>query len=49
MLTAHINDHAARLRPFELAGDAFGELNEARHPNATPHARGACKRTSTER
>src|SRR3954447_13097047 len=41
MLTAHINDHAARLRSFELAGDAFGEINEARHPNATPaHPRG---------
>jgi hypothetical protein len=49
MLAAHTNNHAARLRSFEQAGDAFGGINEARHPDATPHARGVCGRTSTER
>jgi hypothetical protein len=48
MLAAPIYDHAARLRSFELAGDAFGEINEAWRGNETPHIRAACGRTSTE-
>ena len=30
ILTAHIHDHGARLRSFELAAGAFREISEAR-------------------
>ena len=40
MLTAHIHDHAARLRSFELAAAAFREINEARRGSGATHTRG---------